>query len=376
MMKKALLCLLLLAVPASALPRKHFPIYILFATFNSKDAGPLKETIGKRTATIFGLQIWRTLRRAPTPNPQRLSFGVGGITWDFDALAPKDFIEAETLAQNQDDDNQIVLWGSASQYADGFIIEPCLSIRNTQTGAILGKGIWQVTVRKNGRPISVAVDIPSWRYEFAPVILRSDFQPGISDPTDISVYDNPNGKVVGRLVDDFVALEREGEYAKLRLRPSNRLGWIHLPRLPKLSNPNESNEVISFCGGLIRLFREDWEGAMELLKEVVTTREVPTSVKIDTFLYLAIAADKLKKYEESLSFIAEAYRLNPYAVTTTKYLCMSYLSQIANRPRAEETRKAVQSLQEILKKNRVLFPGKDPWIARVESAIASSPPNQ
>lgn len=379
-MKKVILCAMLLAVPASALPKRNFPIYILFAAFYSKDAGPVQKTIGKRTSTVLGLQVWQTLRRAPTPNPQNLNFGVGGVTWDFDSPPPKDFTEAEALVQKQEGDNQLVLWGRASQYAEGFIIEPYLSVCNTGTGATLGKDIWQAALgkdgRKNGRTTVVSVDIPEWHYEFSPVVIRGDFQPGVNDPTDIEIYDQPDGKVVGQLVDDFVAMERQSDYAKVRLKPSKKQVWIHLPKLPSMSAPDKPNEVVSFCGGLIRLFREDWQGALDMFTEVVSNESSPTAIKIDAYLYMAIAASKLKKDDDSFVFLTLAYRLNPYYKMTTKYLCMSYLSQIANHPRAEGVQSNIASLRQLLNQNRALFANNDPWIAQVQKVIASAAPQQ
>ena len=44
--------------------------------------GPL----GFRAATVLNLQIWRTLRKAPTPNRAGLSFGSGVVVWDPEPL--------------------------------------------------------------------------------------------------------------------------------------------------------------------------------------------------------------------------------------------------------------------------------------------------
>jgi hypothetical protein len=58
----------------------------------------------------------------------------------------------------------------------------------------------------------------------------------------------------------------------------------------------------------------------------------------------------------------------------TKYLCMSYLSQLVRiLPRGVQTsevKKLILSSQEALSKNKVLFAANDIWIKQVEQFLA------
>ena len=80
-------------------------------------------------ATVLNLQVFRTLRKAPSPNPLKLSFGDGTVLWGAVPLASASHAAAERAATTEPRGNvRLVLWGKASAYADGVSVEAHLTL--------------------------------------------------------------------------------------------------------------------------------------------------------------------------------------------------------------------------------------------------------
>jgi hypothetical protein len=47
---------------------------------------PPESVLGLNTAAVVHLAIWRTLRRAPYPNPHKLSFGSAIVRWSEEPM--------------------------------------------------------------------------------------------------------------------------------------------------------------------------------------------------------------------------------------------------------------------------------------------------
>lgn len=90
-----------------------------------------------------------------------------------------------------------------------------------------------------------------------------------------------------------------------------------LVRLPNLSSTH--SEIVDFVGGLIRVLRHDWPGALELLGNVVKTSEAPNGVKVDAYLYMAVAADG--SGSEAYNWVKQAYTINPYSKSVVQMGC-------------------------------------------------------
>jgi len=71
--------------------------------------------------------------------------------------------------------------------------------------------------------------------------------------------------------------------------PNGVTGWVRMPNLSAVHS-----EVIDFAGGVIRILRHDWSGALQLSENVVENPRTPLAVLVDAYLYLGIAADKMR----------------------------------------------------------------------------------
>ena len=133
---------LLLAVPlaialtASAGRTQGRPITLLVPAFE----GP--QSLGVNVATILNLQVWQTLRKAPYPNPGKVDFGNGMVTWIDKPLAPQTHETAAGAAKNNAAD--LVLWGKAARYGAGVVAQSYLTIVPRRDP------LWRTSLRSGG----------------------------------------------------------------------------------------------------------------------------------------------------------------------------------------------------------------------------------
>lgn len=364
--RKPIIILFLIMPTLSLHAQDLTPINILIPTFQSPQG---KSDIGTKTASILGLQIWRTYS---TPTVTRSSFDNANIIFNSRSR-PSTYAQAETIARRQTKNPHLVLWGKASEYGDGIVVESNLLIRKGNGG--VGTNIWSVTIPTSKSSYTVSVDVPELHYEFAPIVLDPHLvlklAPGLFRRS-IQIYQMKStaSEVIGNLADSSIqAIRHEGNWSEVRVNNINQVGWLYLPNLSQ--NPSE---VVNFCGGIIRVLRKDWRGAVSIFDEVLKTSNLPTAIKVDSYLYMAIAYDRMQEEAKSFAMVAEAYKLNPYSKTTTKYLYMSYLAHLSRvLPRSthgEEAKKIIQSIQDLLSKNRVLFAEDDGWVRQVERILA------
>lgn len=352
-------------MPAYA--QRSVPVNVLVPTFQTPKG---KSEIGVKTASILGLQIWRTYSRRAKEH----AFDDANIV-ENSKSRPATYLEVEALAKRQSHRPHLVLWGKASEYGHGIIVESNLLIRANIDKHKFGTNIWTVTFRLGKSVQEISVDVPTNQYEFAPIVLDPALVSKISENTlwrsGTSVYQlkSTGAAVVGNLRNASAqAISHEEDWSFVRLQNPNRSGWVYLPNLSR--NPSE---VVIFCSGIIRMFRHDWSGAIELFEQVLKTAGAPTNIKIDSHLYMSLAYEKMNKPDRSYSMVAEAYQLNPYSKTTTKYLCMVYLSQLEEllmrRASEQEIQATIESLKDVISKNKILFSEDDPWIFRLEETL-------
>ena len=316
--------------------------------------GPL----GFRAATVLNLQIWKTLRAAPTPNRAGLSFGSGVVVWGPEPLAALTHDAAANEARGVDAD--LALWGKAWRYGDGVVVQTYLTIIE---GADDEAGpVWSADLDESGAPVSFAVGLPRLRYEFAPVVLDADVVDSLSSPAGLQmVASKGSTEVIGTVGDQFKAEQHDGAWT--RLRSGDTVGWIYLPQLS-----DQPSEVVDFVGGVIRILRRDWRGATNLLGRVVDNPRVPHSIKIDALLMLALAAHH--DGGDPLVPIRKAYALNPHWTETTRFECMALFQQLVQASGSSAAAGLRAQLAGILQQRRYLYSSDDDWFRRM-SAVAS-----
>jgi hypothetical protein len=146
------------------------------------------------------------------------------------------------------------------------------------------------------------------------------------------------------------------------VRPEKgKAGWAYLPDL------SGEHEVVNFVGGVIRLLRQDYSGAIGLLQDVHKSSSNET-LKIDSLLLQALA--KIKMGMDAGPQIDAALELNPYLQTTIKYKIVSLVAKIKGGS-APARRVAVSELAHQISENSYLFSPRDEWFdtARIILAV-------
>jgi hypothetical protein len=314
-------------------------------------------SLGVNAATVINLQIWQTLRRAPTPNPKKLNFGRALILWDNKPLPEQSHIAAEHLAEEFSVLAQMVLWGKAYAYGEGVVVQTNLSIPLYNDFRKHKNEIWKISFGGS----SIEVDIPRRRFEMSSISLRPETIEKYSVPDALKIHRDRHGdEAIGVIGNEFTALQFEHDLAKVE--SNGIVGWVRLPELGK-----KRSEVVDLVGGIIRIFRGDWDGAAEYMKRVVDKDNTKTPLKIDAYLYWGMALEK--SGQPGINKIKQAYLLNPYSQTTVQYMIMSYLSSLkrmrSNSGSKDQKKEIMTQIQRVISINAYLFPPNDPWIGQV-----------
>jgi hypothetical protein len=320
--------------------------------------------LGQNVATVLNLQVWQTLRRAPTPNPNGLNFGNGEVTWDDEALSVSTYTAAEQRAAITA--SQLVLWGEAVPYGEGVIARTFLSIPPAAGGLRRYTDILTVDVGAIGRHVTVSIDIPARRYEFAPVVLRREVVDTYTSPAALLLYSAPQGgSVVGQCGEYFTALRHDS--GAVLVSAAGRQGWVRLPELA-----TQPSEVVDFVAGVLRVFRGDWGGAQPMFSAVIDNTHTPTSIKIDSYLYLAIC--RMATGLDPRGPLDKARELNPYSSRIAEYIILDDLGRLMSlrrngAPKPEQSAVLAQVDQD-LSDAQVLFDETDPFPRSVREATA------
>lgn len=338
------------------------PVKIYVPAFDSPKG---KRVIGRRTGLILALQIWRTYS-----TDTRVSSEFDNADIIYNSESPTNIEQLERMAKQQRNKPNLVLWGRASQYGEGIVVESNLWIPGPWHRNSLGSNIWSITILDKEKPHTISVDVPTRHYEFAPIVLNPNvIYTRNADSTYVTIYEmkSVNARPLGILQESMVRARRhDGDWSEVVVDDQHRVGWVYLPKLSE-----RPSEVVNFCGGIIRFLRNDWSGSIKLFEKVLGNDNTPTAIKVDSYLYMAMAYAKMNNEAMSVSMVEEAYRLNPYSKTTTQYLFMTYLNQltrvIQRDPNPEEARTIIRLLENIMSKNAVLFAENDSWFLQAKN---------
>ena len=106
----------------------------------------------------------------------------------------------------------------------------------------------------------------------------------------------------------------------------------------------------------MRILRRDWQGASELFQRVVNNEHSPIPVKVDSYLYLAIAA--ANSGADPMPWVHNAYDLNPYSRDVLQYLCI-----------AELAKNQLKALSALLDTGKPLYAADDPWFRHLRDYL-------
>jgi hypothetical protein len=313
--------------------------------------------LGNNVATVLNLKLWRTLR-VPPPNSQLYRPG-GKVLWSVETLPKNSHEEAERCAKNNN--AQMILWGSATKFGEGALVQSFLSIPRYEDLRKEYPEVWSVKFPCNDFTIDLAVTLPRRRYEFSPISLERELIDRYSVPSSLKLYLSKGGQTpIGELGNSYTALRHEGDYTEV-VSQTGRKGWVNLPRL------DSEVEIINFAGGLVRLFRADYSGSIDLLQKL-SESGAGTSLKFDALLLQAIA--KAKQGQDPSALIDDAITLNPHLQAGIKFKITSLASKYVASSKAPETRKAITTqFQRIIAENEYLFSSDDEWMAAARKAL-------
>ncbi len=320
------------------------------------------ENLGTSVATILHLQLWRTLRKEPHPNPKHIEFGAGTLLWSDRPIDP--VMSAKSIAVSTE--VQQVLWGHVHSFGNDAVVTCYLDIPSYegQGSAEKNRGIWEIKIGAV-QHTSLAIDLPQRAYAFEPIKLPMEFVAKYSVPDALVIRQGPGrGRVLGPAGTKFALVESDERFAKVRSPVGT--GWIELPGLSE-----QKPEVVDFVGGIIRIFRGDWDGAISLFSEVIGNPQAPTALKIDAGLYTIRARSELG--QDADADIAHVKSLGPPSQSSVQYVAMHIISRCyQGAPSAKEPlcpADKIRELKELLSKTRPLFADDDDWFSAVEDLL-------
>jgi hypothetical protein len=351
----ALLVSLLAAAPAAA--QDTVTLYV--PALQSERPG-----LGFAVSAVVGLQVWQTLRKAPTPNPGGLSFGDGVVIWDPVTAGIDSHESAEAVARKANIGAQLVLWGKAYEFGDGVVVQLNLTLPRYHDFRERTPEIWRFAWREGDGTLEA--DLPSRRYSFEPIVLERAVVERYSRPDAIALYSQAEGGTeVGRLGGRFLAL-RSGRDAVFVRPAQGREGWVQLPELAA-----NRSEVVDFVSAMVRIYRADWDGARELLARVVESAAAPTALRLDAAL-LSTRAGLLAGMPPSAMVVEmeRAVSVSPHARRGVLYEAMARITAEKAQyrcPRAERLR----GLGLWLDGRSGVFAADDSWVEHWRQALSA-----
>jgi hypothetical protein len=320
--------------------------------------------LGFAVSTVIGLQVWQTLRKAPSPNPQALSFGEGEVIWDPSPASFADHEGAEAAARSGNLGAQFVLWGKAYEFGDGVVVQLNLSLPRYHDFRERTPEIWRFGWQP-GVP-TLEADMPARRYSFEPIVLDKAVVERYSRPDAIALYaSRGESREIGRVGGRFLALESVPGAVKVRTAAGQQ-GWVSLPDLAA-----QRSEVVDFVSGLVRIYRADWHGARELLARVSDSPVAPTALRLDAAL-LSARAGLLAGLpaEQMVAEMDRAAALSPNARRSAVYQTMIRLSAAGRREGCVDAASRAE-IAAVIDQRRRLFVADDEWLAKVEQVLGA-----
>jgi hypothetical protein len=309
-------------------------------------------TLGKNVATVLNLKVWRTLRLPPKDLPYRAG---GKVIWGTQTLQEDSHLEAENVAENNG--CQMILWGDVLQFGDGILVESFLSIPLYEDLRQDHSEEWSVKVTCDSANVELKISLPTRRYEFAPIVLDKDIVDLYSTPSAIKLFETKESTVpFGVLGDSYTAIQHDGDYTFVK-PTGGKPGWVYLPRL------SGEIAIVDFAGGLLRLYRGDYAGAIDLLVKVSESESgAGTRLKIDSLLLQALALAKLGG--NPTQKIDVAIRLNPYLQVCYKFKIQALAGQyLVTQDSPDNQRSIAKQIDQTLESSAYLFSENDEWFA-------------
>ncbi len=354
--------LLMLWSTASFAVQNPDQITVFFPAFE----GPGK--LGLNVSTVLSLQLAQTTRRHPWPeNPKDHDFGEGMIRWSAVPLENYSVSEMTKVAQSNNLLAQIVVAGKAKRYGRNVVVELDIVLPKYRKAPSLGSSnsgnnkrdfrennfeLWQINLGDR----VVEVDLPKRYFSISTIVLKPDVVEKYSTASGLTIRDSFNGgRVIGKTGENlrFIEFNKRLPGAPTKVRSGGVEGYVSLPELS-----NDVSEFADMVGGILQVFRGDWEEATRSFTNVLANSKTRVPLKVDALLYRGMV--KYKNGQNGYSDIAAAAELAPYDSTVIRYLVMALLADGKDK----------DAIAKILGQHSYLFDANDEWLNKMHFYIS------
>lgn len=336
-------------------------ITVYFAAFEGPDK------LGANVSTVLSLQLAQTTRRYPWPdNPRNQDFGEGIIRWSAVPLEYYSVFEMTKAAQDYNLLAQIVVAGKVRRFGGDFVVELDIVLpeyrRAPSTGCSDNSNI-KCDFRQNNFEIwqtkiddgLVTVDLPKRYFNISTIVLKPKVVNQYRSASGLTIRESLHeGAVLGKTGDHlrFIEFNKRLPGAPAKIRSDGIEGYVSLPELS-----DEVSEFADMVGGILQVFRGDWEWAIGSFTNVLENPKTRIPLRVDALLYRGMT--KFKNGENGYADIATAAELAPYDSTVTKYLIMALLS----------TNSSKDAIADLLKQKAYLFAKNDEWFKNLSRLV-------
>ncbi len=236
--------------------------------------------LGLSVATVLNMQIMQTLVRAR--NGVWLEAGAQ-ILWSDQPLDEPGFSNAAARytdcqrppggGSDAKEGCDMVFWGSTFPLGDEAVVMAYLSLIENNVPT------WKVSIGG----VDFHLELPAQKYSFKPFALSSQTVANYSGAGAIKLED---GRQLGA---SFKIIEwARSDRAKVKLldeygRQEGDIGFVELPNLSNRS------DAVDFTAGVLRAYRADWCGVIEMMNRVIEEPMAQAQLVADAGWYMAWA---------------------------------------------------------------------------------------
>lgn len=330
--------------------------------------------LGKNVSTVLSLQLAQTGRRKPWPeNPENHDFGIATMAWSEEPLPSQSHAAAEAEAANRNLLAQIVVWGYTRRYAGEVIADVNVTLPHyapppparcaTQPAPRLPCDYRQINFEswEVGDELKLSVGPPRRRFGISAIRLRSEVVDRFRDIEGLPIRaELRGGPILGYTGTDIRFLEYNPSLpgAPTKLRSQGVTGYVTLPELS-----DGVSEFADMVGGILQVFRGDWEAANASFTRVIESAAARAPVRLDAFLYRGMA--QFRMGGSGMESFDAAQALAPFDRRAVQYAIMGYLSL--------GTKESHAAGLNLLSEKRQLFSPDDPWAGRAIKLLNQGP---
>ncbi|MDW4497408.1 hypothetical protein R5H30_05395 [Sulfitobacter sp. D35] len=333
------------------------PITVYFPQLESKGF------LGRNVATVLSLQLAQTGRQAPWPeNPDGDDFNLAIMAWSDEPMTRQSHEGAEAEARRRDLLAQIVIWGETRSYAGEVIADLNVTLPTFAAPGDCGGGkscdfrdanfeTWTLT--RSGHRLSVGP--PRRRFSLSAVRLEPDIVETFRRIDGLAIRQRiDGGPVLGRTGTTLRFLEFNPRLpeAPTRLTSGGVTGYVTLPELSE-----GASEFSAMVGGLLQLYRGDWERAIESFSAVLDSPASRAPLKLDALLLRGMA--RFRDGGDGGADFARARDLAPFDRRAVQYAVMGHIA------RGDD----LGAARTLLEEKAFLFSADDPWLAAARTLL-------